>query len=316
MNIPTSDRAAMPEHRDHRLRGIGLMCLAIVFFTSIDTLGKFLIHHMPTLQVVWGRFAFAFLLGYLICSPFPPPSLPRPAVLRTQRPWLQFARSVLLLSCTGLMTFSLYYLQLDQALAIMFSTPFFVAALSIPILGERVGWRRWAAICGGFGGVLVVIRPGFGGIHPVAFLVLTCAIFYAFYSIITRLLSRHDSSETTLFYSNIVGAVVMTAILPFVWQWPESPWHAVLLVLMGAVGMLGHYLLILAHRVAPASVLSPFIYTQLVWVIIAGYLVFGDLPNRWTLLGSAMVIASGLYLLNRERKVRGEDVPPSADPVA
>lgn len=302
-------------HRDHRMRGIGLMCIAIVFFTSIDTMGKFLIHHMPTLQVVWGRFAFAFLLGYFLYSPTPL-SLPGPEVLRTGRLWLQMVRSFLLLLCTILNIIALRYLQLDQSLSIMFSTPFFVAALSVPILGERVGWRRWTAICVGFCGVLVVIRPGFGGIHPAAFLSLMCAISYAFYSIATRLLSRHDSSETTLFYSNIVGTAVMTIVVPFVWAAPETWWHFALLVLMGGVGMFSHYLLILAHRIAPASVLSPFIYTQLVWVVISGFLVFGDLPSRWTLLGAAIVIASGLYLLNRERKVRGEAVPPSADPVA
>jgi drug/metabolite transporter (DMT)-like permease len=211
---------------------------------------------------------------------------------------------------------ALRYLQLDQVLAIMFSTPFFVAALSIPILGEYVGPRRWAAICVGFIGVLVVTRPGFGGIHPVAILTLLCALSYAFYSITTRLLLRHDSSETTLFYSNTVGAGIMSLIVPFVWTWPEQWWHFALLMLMGCVGMFGHFLLILAHRLAPASVLSPFIYTQIVWVLLAGYFIFGDIPNQWTLVGAAIVIASGLYLLYRERTVRGETVPPSADPVA
>lgn len=315
VNADQKKAVGQTTHRDNRLRGIGLMCLAIVFFTSIDTIGKYLIHHLPTLEVLWGRFAFAFLSAYFLYSPMPP-ALPGADVLRSRRPLLQLVRSFLLLACTILNIIALRYIQLDQALSIMFSTPFFVAALSVPILGERVGPRRWAAICVGFIGVLVVIRPGVGGIHPAAFLTLACAVSYAFYSIVTRLLSRHDTSETTLFYSNIVGAVAMTIVLPFVWVWPENHWHFALLFLMGAVGMFGHYLLILAHRIAPASVLSPFIYTQLVWVIMAGFFVFGDLPNRWTMAGAAIVIASGLYLLYRERKVRGETTPPSADPVA
>jgi drug/metabolite transporter (DMT)-like permease len=164
-------------------------------------------------------------------------------------------------------------------------------------------------------GVLVVTRPGFGGIHPAAILSCLCALCYALYSIATRMLARTDASETTFFYSNLPGAIVMTMALPFVWHAPEAKYLYALMVFQGVVAALGHYLLIRAHRIAPASVLSPFIYTQTVWVILAGYLVFGDLPNHWTLIGSAIVVASGLYLLYRERKVRGESAAPSVDPV-
>jgi drug/metabolite transporter (DMT)-like permease len=304
-----------PPHLDQRLRGIGLMCIAIVFFATIDTLAKYLVHQMPTLQVVWGRYAFAFLLGYFLYNPAPL-SPPGRALLGTKRPWVQLTRGLLQLLCTFTGMTGVYYLRLDQVLAIMFSTPFFVAALSIPLLGEHVGPRRWAAIAVGFLGVLVVIRPGFGGIHPAAFLTLVCAVSYALFSIVTRILARQDASETTLFYSNLLGTVVMMAVLPFVWTWPASAGDFVLLVLLGCVGTIGHFLQIRAHRIAPASVLSPFIYTQLVWAILAGYIVFGDLPDRWTLAGCAIVITSGLYLLYRERRVRGESAPPSADPVA
>jgi drug/metabolite transporter (DMT)-like permease len=304
-----------PPLRDQRLRGIGMMCLAIVFFASMDTVGKFLSHHMPIYQVVWGRYAFAFMLGYFLYNPAPL-SIPGRKLLGTRRPWLQFTRGALQLLCTFTGITGLYYLRLDQVQAIMFSTPFFVAALSVPLLGEQVGPRRWAAIAVGFVGVLVVIRPGFGGMHPAAFLTVICALSYALFSIITRVLAHEDASATTLFYSHLFGTVATTAFLPLIWEWPHSPWHFVLMILMGCLGTFGHYLQIGAHGMAPASVLSPFIYTQLLWVIIAGYLVFGDLPDRWTLAGGAIVVASGLYLLYRERLRRGESVPPSADPVA
>jgi drug/metabolite transporter (DMT)-like permease len=199
--------------------------------------------------------------------------------------------------------FALKYLRLDQVLAITFSTPFFVAALSGPVLGERVGPRRWAAIGVGFIGILVVTRPGFGLVHPATFLVILSTLAYAFYFLSTRLLARTDSNETTLFYSNFVGAVVMLPVVPFFWK-PLGLWQFALLVLAGALASVGHYMLIAAHRHAPASLLSSFIYSQLVWVVILGYTVFGDVPDRYSLMGAAIVIGSGLYIFHRER-IRG-----------
>jgi drug/metabolite transporter (DMT)-like permease len=301
--------------RDNRLRGIAIMCVAVCCFTCIDTIGKYLGQFIPTSEVVWGRFFFAFMAVCLL--PIPGVSrLPPRAIVTSNRLLLQVVRGFLLLGSTVTNLLALRYLQLDQAMAILFSTPFIVAALSIPILGERVGPRRWIAITIGFAGILLVTRPGFGGIHPAAILSLLCAIFYAFYSIATRMLARHDSSETTFFYSNLPGAIVMTMALPLVWQTPAYKYLYALMVAQGVVAALGHYLMIRAHRIAPASVLSPFMYTQVVWVVLAGYLVFGDLPNAWTMAGASVVIASGLYLLYRERKMRGESAAPSVDPIA
>jgi len=151
-----------------------------------------------------------------------------------------------------------------------------------------------------------VTRPGHGGIHPAALFSVAAALSLALYNIATRALASSDSNETTLFYSNFVGALLMIPIVPFVWTTPSDPLVVFLMVLIGAFGAFGHYLLIAGHRFAPASVLAPFVYTQMVWVIALGFLVFGQLPNRWTLTGAAIVVASGLYLLYRERKVKGE----------
>ncbi len=200
--------------------------------------------------------------------------------------------------------FAIRYLQLDQALTITFSTPFLVAAMSGPVLGEWVGPRRWAAILVGFLGVLVVTRPGFSAVHPAVLLSAGGAACYAAYALSTRILARTDSNQTTLFYSNLVGAVVMLPVVVAVWTTPDSVLLAALMLATGALASVGHYLLIVAHRLAPASVLSPFIYSQLAWTITLGFVVFGDVPNRWTMAGAAIVIASGLYLLHRER-VRG-----------
>jgi drug/metabolite transporter (DMT)-like permease len=279
-----------------RLTGIALMCGAVTCFALLDATAKFLNLHMNTLEVVWARYTGAFVFPFMLSNPWT-----RPELLITRRLGMQMGRSVLLLASTLCNFAALRYLQLDQALALSFSTPFFVAALSGPILGEWVRWRRWTAIGVGFLGVLVVIRPGTGSIHPAAVLSLSAALCYALYAVTTRVLARTDSNETTLFYSNIVGALALIPVLPFVWTTPHDPLIIGLMFAAGALGAFGHYLLIAAHRLAPAAVLSPFIYTEIVLVIILGFVVFGDLPNRWTLAGASIVIASGLYMLHRER---------------
>jgi len=282
-----------------RLTGIALMCGAVGCFAFLDATAKYLGRHIDVLEVVWARYTFGFLLALLWSNP-----LTRPGMLRSARPLLQVGRSALLLGSTVLNFFAIKYLQLDQALTITFSTPFLVAALSGPALGEWVGRRRWTAIGVGFLGVLVVTRPGFSAIHPAALLSAGGAACYAAYALATRILARTDTSETTLFYSNLVGAIVMMPVVVAVWTAPTSLMIGLLMIATGALASFGHYLLIRAHRLAPASVLSPFIYSQLAWTVGLGYAVFGDVPNRWTMAGAGIVVASGLYLLHRER-VRG-----------
>ena len=202
--------------RRSRLIGIALICGAVGAFACLDTTAKYLGREIAVMQVVWARYTFGFLLALLWSNPFN-----RPGMLRTARPPLQIGRSALLLGSTVLNFFALKWLQLDQALTITFSTPFLVAALSGPVLGEWVGPRRWAAIGVGFLGVLVVTRPGFSAIHPAALLSAGGAACYAAYALATRLLSRTDSNATTLFYSNRVGAVMMLPVIPFIWTAPS-----------------------------------------------------------------------------------------------
>ena len=272
------------------------MCGAVVLFAFNDTAAKYLNGHMHTVQVVWARYMAAFALAIILLDP-----TGNPQVMRTRRPWLQLGRSALLLGSTVLNFFALRYLQLDEAVSIIFCTPFIVAALGGPMLGEWIGWRRWTAIVVGFAGILLVTRPGTGGIHPAALLVVGAAICYALYSISTRVLARSDSDGTTNFYSNLVGAAAITVAVPFYWTSQNDAIVIALMCSMGLFSGFGHFLLIRAHRLAPAGVLAPFIYTEIVWMIALGLLIFGDIPNRWTLAGSAVVIASGLYLLYRER---------------
>jgi drug/metabolite transporter (DMT)-like permease len=285
-----------------RLTGIALMCFALVCFCMLDTTAKWLNGHIPTLEVLWARYAGHFALSLVFVNPWTTPGL-----LSTQRPWLQIFRSVVLVGSSIFNFTALRYLQLDQTSAIMFTTPLFVALCAGPLLGEWIGPRRWGAVLFGFAGVLLVTRPGAGGIHPAAILSLLGAICYALYNIMTRILASYDSTSTTLFYSALVGLIVSTIPTPWIWQTPSNPLVIAAMVWMGALGWIGHLFLIMAHRRAPAPILAPFIYTQIIWMIAAGFIVFGDMPNRWTLSGVAVVIGAGLYLLYRERRMKAED---------
>ena len=293
------------DDRSRRLIGIALMCGALLSFACLDAAAKWLNQSLDPVLTVWVRYVGSVVFVSLFVNPWT-----TPGVARTARPWLQAGRSVLLLGSTALNFFALKYLQLTESVSIMFATPFLVALLAGPLLGERVGPRRLAAIAVGFVGILIITRPGLGGLHPAAFLSLGGAVCYALYSIATRILAASDSSATTMFYSGFAGLLLVTPLVPFVWSLPDSALVWTMMAVVGAFGALGHWLLILAHARAPAPVLSPFIYTQIIWMIALGFVIFGDLPDRWTLIGAAIVIASGLYLLYRERVRRA---PPSVD---
>jgi drug/metabolite transporter (DMT)-like permease len=296
---------ALPTDRASRLQGIALMCVAVLLFGCLDTSAKYLTTRMDVLQVVWARYTFHFLLSLLFANPWTVPGM-----LGSRRPGLQVFRSALLLAATVTNFTALRYLQVDQTVAVSFSAPFLVAVLAGPVLGEWVGARRLVAIIIGFLGVLVVTRPGVD-MHWAFALTFLSAVTYALYNITTRILAAYDPATTTLFYSALIGAIVVTPVVLFVWTWPATWVDWALMVGVGGFGAVGHWLLILAHRQAPASVVAPFIYTELVWVSVLGWLVFADVPSEWTLAGSSIVIASGLYLLYRERQ---RNLPPSAEP--
>jgi drug/metabolite transporter (DMT)-like permease len=296
--MPDTKPSDIAQQRRQRLIGIALMCGAVALFACLDTTAKYLNTQMDAMQVTWARYTSALVLTLIVSNP-----LTHRDLLRTRSLKLQIVRSVLLVASSALNFLALRWLQLDEALSIIFTFPFIVAIASGPLLGEWIGWRRWCAILFGFAGVLLITRPGFGGMHPAALISLGATICYGFYAVITRIVSRVDSNQTSLFYANCIGALVMLPVIPFVWTMPSSWAIALLMIAIGVLGSLGHSFLIAGHKLAPASVLSPFVYTQLIWVVILGYLVFDHVPTGWTMAGAAMVIASGLYLLHRERRV-------------
>jgi len=284
--------------REDRLPAIGLMCLTVALFAVLDSTAKYLVEvgGLPIMQVVWVRFLGHFILTLVIFAPYGLRSL-----VLSKRLGHQLARSVLMFIITALNFAALKYLQLDQNVTIFFLAPFIVAALAGPLLGEWIGWRRLAAIMVGFLGVLLVVRPGFGGFHWAFLLAFGATFCYALYNISTRFLSGFDDTKVTQFYSPAAGALLAAPIAIWFWQWPAEPFHWLLLLSMGASGGFAHWLLIRAHRLAPAPILAPFTYTSLIWMSIAGFLVFGHLPSIWTLSGGAVMVSSGLYLLLRER---------------
>lgn len=299
------------ENTHHRLTAIGLMALASVCFAALDATAKYLvdISQIPVAQVTWLRFAGHVVFSAVILWPF----AFRPS-LRSAKPVIQVVRSCLMIATTVLNFIALKYLQLDQNVTIFFLTPLIVAALAGPLLGEWVGWHRVLAIGAGFVGVLVVMHPGIGSFHWAMLFVLGATLGFALYNIATRYLAAFDPPAVTMTYTPLVGVLVM---LPFglaAWQWPEGWLIWVLFAGLGFWGGLGHWLLILAHRAAPAPVLAPYMYLGLIWMSFAGYLVFGDVPTVWTLAGGGIVIVAGLYLLARERKtLGGEKGGPASD---
>jgi drug/metabolite transporter (DMT)-like permease len=298
----SADAASLPQppsaasDRRQRLAAIGLFMLALVCFCFLDAIAKWLTPRIGTLEVTWARYAASVACVTIFLNAWT-----APGISRTSKPWLQFWRSLALFGSTICNFLALQHLQLAQTMSIMFLAPLVVALLAGPLMGEWVGPRRLVAIGVGFLGILVVARPGFGGIHWAAGYSVAAVFCNAGYILLTRALAAHDSSNTTMFYSGFAGVVLLTPLMPFVWVQPESPLVWGLMLLIGAFGALGHWFFILAFRRAPAPVLAPYGYAQIVLMVALGYLVFGDVPDRWTVAGSCIVIASGLYLLHRER---------------
>ncbi|MEQ8399215.1 DMT family transporter [Thalassobaculum sp.] len=273
-----------------------MMCVAFLLFTFLDTSAKLLAQEMGSLQIVWARFVgHAVLVAAIL--------LPRKGtrVLASSNLKLQILRSVFLFLSTVFNFFALRYLHLATTASIMFTVPLLVAALSVPLLSEQVGWRRWTAIAVGFIGVLIIVRPTGATLHWAIGLSLFNAVSVALYQITTRKLAARDHSDTTSLYSPLFGALILLPLLPFICETKPGPLAWALLCAMGLFGGIGHWLLIIAHRYAPASLLAPFSYTGILWMTTSGFLVFGHLPDEWTVVGAAVVIASGLYVFHRER---------------
>ena len=276
--------------------GIIFMIAMTICFSSLDAAAKHLSSELPLLMVVWGRYLFHFLFVTLFFF--------RRAsgnIIQTKRIKLQILRSIFIF-CAGV-TFwgALMFMPLTDCFVIAFTSPLLVTALSVPILGETVDVHRWGVVTVGLLGVLIVMRPGMGIVHLVSILPMITALFYASLQITTRILGQSDNALTTLFYSGVGGLILSSISVLFVWVPPSlEQWG--IFALLGLLGTMGHYFMIKAFEFAPVSLLAPFDYTTLIWATILGFILFGDLPDTWTIAGAIIITSSGLYLMIHERR--------------
>lgn len=285
--------------RGHNIgRAIIYMAVAMSLIPCLNASAKYLGRGYPTIEIVWARYAGHFAFMVVVFFPRRGPRL-----FYTTKFWVQALRSALLVTATGVYFTALHYTDLPTAAAISFSSPFMITALSPLMLGEAVGPRRWAAVGVGFLGAMLIVHPGAGVVHLASFLVLISAACNALYQLLTRSLAARDSAETSNTYIALVGFVLSTLAVPFVWQTPRSVIDLLLFVGLGLFGGLGHYFIVKALEWGPAAVIAPFNYGQLLGAVIIGYFAFAEWPDLWTWAGAAVIIGSGLYIFYREQRV-------------
>jgi len=302
----TATTGAPAPGRDERITAIGLIVLAVSLFSCLDATAKYLVvsSGLPVGQIVWIRFIAQFLSMAFIVPALGIMNLR--ALFATNAFFLQISRSVFLALTTMFNFLALQFLQLDQTTTIMFLAPLTVALVAGPLLGEWVGLRRMVAILIGFSGILIVVRPGFSSLPATgAVFSFLSMIVLSVFILLTRKLSGRDPTLVTLFYSMLAGVICGAPYALAYGVWPSDPFTWCLLLAVGLFGGVGHYLFILAYARAPTSYLSPFLYLQIITMVALGYLVFGRIPDVWTITGSCVIVLSGLYLYHRER-VSGE----------
>jgi len=279
----------------NRLIGIGLVSATYFVFSLLDGSAKWLVQGMPVIMVVWLRF-----VGQVIFTGAALLPLRGLALVRTQHLRWHLLRTAMVVVMTLMNFWALQYLQLTVTSSIFFSAPIIIALISAPLLGEKLDAARLSAILVGFCGVLVIVHPWSADFHPAMILSVVNAFLYAGFMMMTRHLAAYDSPET-IQYLPALGATLAPFALAG-WEWPDSWREWTVACLLGVFGGLGHYLLALAHRYAPSSVIAPFVYQQVLYMALFGYIVFGDVPGAAVWTGAAIVIGSGLYLFARERR--------------
>lgn len=277
--------------------GAALVVGATVLFGMMDTLAKLLTERYDPTQVVWARYTLQAIVVALVVAPR------LRTVIRTQHPWLQFARSVLIFGATLLGFASFAVLPLATAIAVFQVSPLLMTALAAVWLREPVGPRRWAGVAVGFVGALIIVRPGTAVFDPAALLPLAGAVCYAANTVIARRLPG-DSYWTTLFYGGLVGTVLSSLWMPLVWQTPDAV-DAAMMLALALFGAGGQFMLIAAFSRAEAAGLAPYTYASMIVSVVFGYLVWHELPDAPTVVGATVIVASGLYVWHRERERAG-----------
>lgn len=277
--------------------GALLTMFAMLCFAGMDATSKFLVADYAVGQMMWIRCIILYLFAWFIVR-----RTGVRAALKTPRPGLQITRALLLVVESALFVFCFKYLPLADAHALASTSPLIVIALGVIFLGERAGAARWLAVVAGFAGVLLIIRPGFRDFDWPLLVVLVGAGMWASYQILTRLAARHDSADTSLIWSALIALIVTTFVAPIDWVWPTAGAWA-LIVGVAMIGSVANYALIKALDYAEAGALQPYSYTLLVWATLMGFVVFGDFPDFWTIVGAAIIVASSAYTWHHDRQV-------------
>ena len=276
------------------MKAIIFSLLGWMFLPVMDGFAKFLSDDLPILQITWARYFFTVVFTLPIMIFFFKKQL-----VWSDKPKLQILRGLILLSANICFFYAISIISLAKALTLAFVAPLIVTAFSPVMLGEKVGFRRWTAVVVGFVGSLVVIRPGFVELNFASLAALGTGILYGFYLIITRKLSTSDNPLLTLLMTGMVGAILVSAIIPFYWVKPSlNQWS--LMAGIGVFACIGHLFLILSLKYADASKLAPLGYTEIIPNVLIGYYFFSELPDNWTYLGLFIIILSGLYISRRE----------------
>jgi drug/metabolite transporter (DMT)-like permease len=292
--------AAAPQEAEERpLAAIGLVLLSLAVFSGLDAISKVLVADYSPVLITWGRYA----ANLVLLLPFVPRAGARP--FASASIGLQIGRGIAMGGSSVLFIAGLATMAMPDATAVAFAAPLIVTALSIPFLGERVGIRRWSAVAVGFLGVVVIVQPGASTFHPASLFPLASAACWATGLVITRRIKTRDATLTTLLYTTLVAFLIASAFLPWVWQ-PLNLRAVALIAVMGVLSSAGQYFLLLGYQRGPASLLAPFSYMQIITSTFWGAVLFGTWPGVATLTGAAIVVASGLYVLHRERVRRGE----------
>ncbi|UYG00309.1 DMT family transporter [Halomonas sp. GD1P12] len=279
------------------LRGIACMLAAAALFVAMDSLAKYLGDRYSPVQLAWSRYSVHLIVLVLLLALMG--RLNR-TDLASQAPWGQLGRGLLLLGATIFAYLSVRVLPLTQVYVVNFSSPLIVTLLAIPLLNERVGFKRVLAVVGGFSGVLIAVQPDAGGLSSELLLPVAMAVCFALYQLATRYFAAQDSALISLLYTAAAGGVVCTLAVPFFWV-PIQHQDIALFVMIGVLGALSHFALIEAMRSASASLVSPFLYSQLIWATFIGYWFFGDYPTKATFVGAGIVALAGGYLIINER---------------
>ena len=277
------------------MNGVALMAVGMFLFCTVDTQAKLLTNSLNPIQIVWLR-QFGLLFGVLILL-----FIRGTKILKTNHLKLHILRGTIVVISPVCFVSALIYVPLADAVAVTFVSPFFVVILAVIFLREKIGIHRWTAIIIGFLGTMIIIRPGLGVVNPAILLVLIAAALFSVRQVISRFLSHSDNTITTIAYTALIGSFWLTFLLPFVWKWPDSGTEWIFIISITILAALAEICVIKALELAEATLLGPVHYTLIIWAVFYGFIVFNQIPDLWTWIGTIIIVCCGLYTMYREK---------------